>query len=171
MNKKNLKILLLLLIIIFVLEVLNVIVYSLFNFFIIPKIFPAIISGEKIDVLSHLFVTIFAIITYYIIGKKIFINIDSKNAKCKIAIVLAIIIVISYLIINFFVFSDLFIAIHWDFFSPVAYTLLLPLQFSENNIPFLFELLLILLSPISVLLIWLFSKIGDKKKKQSDSDV
>lgn len=174
MNRKNLKYFLLLLLSMLISEILNGIVYLLSYHFIswdrlVEKGFISYMTADNVDIISRVLVAIFAIFSYAFIGKIILCKFTDEVYKRKAVIILAVIIVLSYLLVAYFSIQSgwFFYSIHWSMCSPIAAVLLLPFQFMEKTIPMLSEILFVLFSPISVLLIWLFSKInikGNKKK-------
>lgn len=175
MNKKDLKHFFILLISMVVSEILNGIVYlssySLIGYFI-TKDFISYVTEEKIDIICRIIVAIFAVISYFFISKKVLCKFGNEKYKHIALVLLSIIILLSYpLSAHFSILSGWFYSIHWSMCSPIAYVLVLPFLLLEKTIPILYEILFVLLSPISVLLIWLFSKIGNRKKKSEDSSV
>jgi len=165
MSKKNLKYFLIVFLSLIIAEILNGIVFlisyfsveQLVNKSILPKM-----SEENIDIICQIVVAIFAIIQYLFISKKVFCKHSDEKTKRNVLIILAVIIAVSYpLSAHFSILSGLFYSTHWSMCSPIAYVLLLPLMGKE--IPILYGILFTILSPISVLLIWLFSKIKIKR--------
>lgn len=173
MKRENIKSFFILLIIMFVSEILNCIIYLLFlsliNQLIANGVIPPI-SGEKTDIISRIIVAVFALLIYYLVGKTIFSRIGDERAKRNIAILMSIIIALSYPIIaHFSIMFEIFYSIHWSMCSPIADVLLLPFTFTKNTVPILFEVVFILLSPISIMLIWLFSKVNVKKNTADEA--
>ena len=172
-NKKYIKCFFVLLLSMIVLEILNGIVY-LFTYFtlnsIITKGFIPYITEESVDIICRITVAVFSIISYFFIGKKILGKYDDNKYKRNVLIVLAVTIALSYPLAAYFCIQiGLFYSIHWSMCSPVTYILLSPILLIEETIPLLYEILFTLLSPISVLLIWLFSK--TKVNQESDGSL
>lgn len=108
-----------------------------------------------------------SLILYFIFGKVFFSKITDNKSFYKSMIYAAIMIVISYIVsLSLTVSTGGYFLLHMEICSPVGNLLAYP--FSE--IPVLYELLLFLFSPISVVLIWLFSKIGSRKKSKHSAD-
>lgn len=108
-----------------------------------------------------------SLILYFIFGKVFFSKITDNKSFYKSMIYAAIMIVISYIVsLSLTVSTGGYFLLHMEICSPVGNLLAYP--FSE--IPVLYELLLFLFSPISVVLIWLFSKIGSRKKLKHSAD-
>ena len=173
MNRNNLKIFILLLFAIFILTIMNGIVYYSFYFFIdwYNSKDALYMSQDNIDIICRIVVAIFALLSYWQIGKKIFSKINTEKGKKRITIILGVMIAISYpLSAQFSISYGLFYDIYWSMCSPIAYVLLLPLLFKEHTTPLLSEMLLTIFSPISVVLIWLFSKIKTRKKPDNIED-
>ncbi len=175
MNRKDLKYFFILLISMVVSEILNGIVYLSSYFLIhnfIAKDLMSHISGESIDIICRILVVIFAVLSYLFMSKKIFCKFSNERSKHIALVLLSVIIVLSYLFARFYSsMVGLFNTIHLSMCSPVAYALYLPFLMTENTIPLLSDLLFILLSPISVLLIWLFSKINIKNRNSRDDSL
>lgn len=173
MNKKDLKYFFILLISMVISEILNGIVYlssySLIEYFI-TKILISYMTAEKIDIICRIIVAIFAVLSYLFMSKKIFCKFSNKRSKHIALVLLSVIIVLSYLFARFSSpMGGLLNSIHLSMCSPVAYALYLPFLMTENTIPLLSDLLFILLSPISVLLIWLFSKINIRNRNSGET--
>lgn len=167
MNKKDLKYFLILFLSLLVTEILNEIVFLISYFSVDKLVNKAILpkmSMENIDIICRILVAIFAIIQYLFISKKVFCKHSDEKMKRNVLIILAVIIVVSYpLSARFAISSGLFYSTHWSMCSPIAYVLLLPLM--NKGLPILYGILSTILSPISVLLIWLFSKIKIKNTR------
>lgn len=171
MNRKDLKHFFILLISMVISEILNGIVYlssySLIEYFI-TKILISYMTAEKIDIICRIIVAIFAVLSYLFMSKKIFCKFSNERSKHIALVLLSVIIVLSYLFARFSSpMGGLLNSIHLSMCSPVAYVLYLP----ETTIPLLTDLLLALLSPISVLLIWLFSKINIRNRTSRDDSL
>lgn len=175
MNRKDLKYFFILLISMAISEILNGIVYLSSYFLIhnfIAKDLMSHISGESIDIICRILVVIFAVLSYLFISKKIFCKFSNERSKRIALVSLSVIIVLSYLFARFFSpMGELLNSIHWSMCSPVTYTLFLPFYMTGTTIPLLSDLLLALLSPISVLLIWIFSKINMKNSNSVDDSL
>lgn len=155
MSKKNLKAFILLLIAMFISEILNGIIYYGFYIFVDWSV-----SDNFIEIICRIIVAIFALLSYLFIGKKIFSKIDGEKAKRKIVIILTVIIAISYPVsAQFSISYGLFYDVYWSMCSPITYLLLLPFLLIEHAMPILYGILFTVFSPISVILIWLFSLI------------
>lgn len=165
MRKIVLKRSLILCVIIFILELLNLILYYFLRNFIASFIFKSTIDEiyDKSEVISYIVLIIFSLFSYYYIGKKIFVKLGSKNTRQYVAINSSIIIMLSYPVSEFITqITGEYFTIHLMVCSPIAYLMAIP--FSKNEITFV--VVLVLFSPISVLLIWLFSR-----TKKSENDV
>lgn len=100
---------------------------------------------------------------YFCVGIKIFDKIGDEKTKKYSMIITAILIAVSYPVSEILtIVTGQYYLIHMMICSPIASLMAKPV----GGIPYLYELLLVLFSPISVLLIWLFSKIGDRKKSK-----
>lgn len=173
MNRKDLKYFFILLISMVVSEILNGIVYLSSYFLIhnfIAKDLMSHISGESIDIICRILVVIFAVLSYLFMSKKIFCKFSNEKSKHIALVLLSIIIFLTYPLSAYFsILSGWFYSIHWSMCSPVADVLLLPFLFLEETIPMLYEVLFVLLSPISILFIWLFSKINIRNRNSGDT--
>lgn len=175
MNRKDLKHFFILLISMVISEILNGIVYlssySLIEYFI-TKILISYMTAEKIDIICRIIVAIFAVLSYLFMSKKIFCKFSSERSKHIALVLLSIIIFLTYPLSAYFsILSGWFYSIHWSMCSPVADVLLLPFLFLEETIPMLYEVLFVLLSPISILFIWLFSKINIRNRNSRDDSL
>ena len=109
-----------------------------------------------------------SLILYFIMGNIIKRKFNDKRSKDKALLITGKIIMFSYIFsIGLSLSTGQYYIIHMMICSPIAGLITEPV----DDIPYLYEMLLTFFSPISVVLIWLFSKIGDRKKKQSDSDI
>lgn len=124
--------------------------------------------NKFLDVKGEFVSVCVSLILYFIFGKVFFSRITDNKSFNKSVIYVAIMIVISYIVsLLLTVLTGSYFLFHMAICSPVGNLLAYP--FSE--ISGLYELLLFIFSPISVLLIWLFSKIGNGKKNQNDLDI
>lgn len=117
------------------------------------------------DNVSYAVMAIVSLILYYVIGRKIFAKFSSEEKKYS-AIIVSILMVLSYPASELLteIFGVYFIG-HMMICSPLAYVI--SMFFSEIEINYFLSIIILgLLSPISVLLIWLFSKIGRCKKEE-----
>lgn len=172
MKKENIKEIFILPIMLIISEVINFIIM-----FGTREIITKFVSEEnftyeffkRLDNISFFVIIIVSLLIYLCVGIKIFDKIGDEKTQKYSMIITAILIVVSYPVSELLtiVTGQYYYFIHMMICSPIA-SLIAALA---GDIPYLYELLLILFSPVSILLIWLFSKIGDKKKKQSDSDV
>ena len=105
--------------------------------------------------------TIFvSLIFYFIMGIIVKYKFDDKRSSDKAFIITGKIVMFSYIFsIGLSISTGQYYLIHMMICSPIA-SLIAGLA---EDIPYLYELLSFLLSPISVVLIWLFSKIGSRK--------
>lgn len=154
----------------FLTEILNLIFYFLLNLcfsFYISKATPTkdIYIYIYKDVTIEIILMLFSLLIYYFISKKIFVNFGDSKIQKYSAIITAILVIISYPVSELItqITGEYFI-IHMQICSPIAYLIAMP--FSTSTINHLYEIILMLFSPVSILLIWLFSKIGNRKKKQ-----
>lgn len=106
-----------------------------------------------------------SLIMYFIIGRIVFVRFSSEEKKYS-AIIVSALIIISYpaSMLLTYLTGDYYI-VHMELCSPLCAYLVYPLR----NIYGLYEILYTIFSPISVVLVWLFSKIG-KKKQIEDSN-
>lgn len=158
MKKIVLKKSFILCIILFFLELLNLIILYVLR----SSIAYFLSKSTNIDnvynvseAISYIVLIIFSLFCYYYIGRKIFAKFGSKNIKKYVAIISSIIIILSYPFSEFITrISGEYFIIHLMVCSPIAYVMSIP--FSANEI--IWVVFLALISPISVLFIWLFSK-------------
>ncbi len=95
-----------------------------------------------------------SLILYFVTGKFIVSKFNDKKSKNRALLVTGIIIVLSYLFsMGISINTGQYYLIHMTICSPVGAFMAGPAE----NIPYLYELLLTLFSPVSVLLIWIFS--------------
>lgn len=135
---------------IIVTEIINGIIVLCFDKFINGKYTVAIISAS--------------LIMYFLLGNMFFSKLTDQKSFGKSAIYVSIIIVISYILsIGATMSTGIYFIVHMEICSPIGNVLAYP--FSE--IPILYESLLIIFSPISILLIWLFSKTNIKSKMKN----
>ena len=135
---------------IIVTEIINGIIVLCFDKFINGKYTVAIISAS--------------LIMYFLLGNMFFSKLTDQKSFGKSAIYVSIIIVISYILsIGATMLTGIYFIVHMEICSPIGNVLAYP--FSE--IPILYESLLIIFSPISILLIWLFSKTNIKSKMKN----
>lgn len=148
--KNSLKYSIWLLLSIIVTEIINGIIVLCFDKFINGKYTVAIISAS--------------LIMYFLLGNMFFSKLTDRRSFCKSVIYVSIIIVISYILsIGATMLTGIYFIVHMEICSPTGNVLAYP--FSE--IPILYESLLIIFSPISILLIWLFSKTNIKSKMKN----
>lgn len=155
-------------IILLITEVLNFIVFSFLNFLAIA--FKSYIPNdifENRDVIIAIILMFVSLIMYYFIGKKIFINFGNDKIKKYSAIITSVIIIVSYPVSEFVtqILGEYFI-VHMIVCSPIAYFIAMPFATSEIN--HLYENILALLSPISVLLIYIVA-LKYKNKSRNNS--
>ena len=152
--KNSLKYSIWLLLSIIVTEIINGIIVLCFDKFINGKYTAAIISAS--------------LIMYFLLGNMFFSKLTDRQSFCKSVIYVSIIIVISYILsIGATISTGIYFIIHMEICSPIGNVLAYP--FSE--IPILYESLLCIFSPISILLIWLFSKINIKNRNSRDDSL
>ena len=149
MDKINFKKFLILPLALFVTEILNSI------------IFIAICHLTINDTIRFSVLAVFSLLMYYFIGKKIFAKITDEKTKKYSAVITSVLIMISY------PFSEIlsritgeFFIVHIAYCSPIANLIAIPFSTFQNDI--LSVILITIFSPISVVLIWLFSKIKKK---------
>lgn len=148
--KNSMKYSIWLLLSIIVTEIINGIIVLCFDKFIDGKYTVAIISAS--------------LIMYFLLGNMFFSKLTDQKSFGKSAIYVSIIIVISYILsIGATMLTGIYFIVHMEICSPIGNVLAYP--FSE--IPILYESLLIIFSPISILLIWLFSKTNIKSKMKN----
>ena len=148
--KNSMKYSIWLLLSIIVTEIINGIIVLCFDKFINGKYTVAIISAS--------------LIMYFLLGNMFFSKLTDQESFGKSAIYVSIIIVISYILsIGATMSTGIYFIVHMEICSPIGNVLAYP--FSE--IPILYESLLIIFSPISILLIWLFSKTNIKSKMKN----
>lgn len=148
--KNSMKYSIWLLLSIIVTEIINGIIVLCFDKFIDGKYTVAIISAS--------------LIMYFLLGNMFFSKLTDQKSFGKSAIYVSIIIVISYILsIGATMSTGIYFIVHMEICSPIGNVLAYP--FSE--IPILYESLLIIFSPISILLIWLFSKTNIKSKMKN----
>ncbi len=148
--KNSMKYSIWLLLSIIVTEIINGIIVLCFDKFINGKYTVAIISAS--------------LIMYFLLGNMFFSKLTDQKSFGKSAIYVSIIIVISYILsIGATMSTGIYFIVHMEICSPIGNVLAYP--FSE--IPILYESLLIIFSPISILLIWLFSKTNIKSKMKN----
>lgn len=148
--KNSMKYSIWLLLSIIVTEIINGIIVLCFDKFINGKYTVAIISAS--------------LIMYFLLGNMFFSKLTDQKSFGKSAIYVSIIIVISYILsIGATMLTGIYFIVHMEICSPIGNVLAYP--FSE--IPILYESLLIIFSPISILLIWLFSKTNIKSKMKN----
>lgn len=121
---------------------------------IIVFCFDKILNGKEE------FVTIFvSLFMYFILGKICFSKLTDRESFRKAIIYVSIAIIVSYILsIGATMITGVYFIIHMEICSPIGNILAYPF----SKIPLLYELLLCIFSPVSVLLIWLFSKINMK---------
>lgn len=149
MGKISFKKFLILPLALFVTEILNSI------------IFIAICNLTINDTIRFSVLAVFSLLMYYFIGKKIFAKITDEKTRKYSAVVTSALIMISYPLSEYLaeITGEYFI-VHIAYCSPIANLIGIPLSSIQNDI--LSMTLLTILSPISVVLIWLFSKIKKK---------
>ncbi|MBQ8981741.1 MAG: hypothetical protein IJ077_09060 [Eubacterium sp.] len=116
------------------------------------------------DKLNYLIVSIISIAGYYIIGNCFYRKIITENAQ-KISVVITIVtILLSYIFVDVLSFYGIdYFLFHLAFGSPVAnYTTYF---FNINKHAYLYEIIVTVLSPVSVVLIAFFEKLGRRNKK------
>lgn len=150
MDKIGLKKLLILPLALFVTEILNGI------------IFIAVCNLTINDTIRFIVLAVFSLLMYYFIGKKIFAKIKDEKFKKDTAIIASILILVSYPLSLFiaFVFRIEMLLNHIAYCSPIANLIAIPFSTFQNDI--LSVILITIFSPISVVLIWLFSKVKKK---------
>lgn len=169
MNKAILKKTFILPVIMFITEILNTILFIALSFCISVLGFESYMLGNTYsktkDMIIEILLMFFSLLMYYFIGQKIFKNLGDDKIKKYSAIFTSVIIIISYPVSEFLtqITGEYFIT-HFVVCSPIAYLMSIP--FSASTINHLWESVLALLSPISVLFTWLFSKIEVKKFKK-----
>lgn len=103
-----------------------------------------------------------SLILYFVTGKFIVSKFNDKKCKDRALLVTGIIIIFSsFFSMGLSISTGQYYLIHMTICSPIGTFLAKPAE----NVPYLYELLLIMFSPISVLLIWLFSR---TKKSKND---
>lgn len=156
MIKNKIKYTLILLLCLTIAEIINAIIFvysfSKENYF----------NGFEVEIMASI-----SLILYFFMG--IIIHWTFKDKKSKDWALLTtgkIIMFSSFLSMVISMSTGQYYLIHMMICSPIATLMTKPV----DDIPMLYELLLILFSPVSALLIWLFSKIGDKKKTNTADD-
>ena len=122
--------------------------------------------GEMLPHSGYYLAAVLSVVMYFIIGIG-FSKIGNDKSRKYVLITMTVLIMFSCpfsMIIS--IATGQYYMLHMMICSPIANLFATPFEETSN-----WELIISLLSPISVLLIWLFSKIGDRKKKQSDSDI
>ena len=149
MGKISFKKFLILPLALFVTEILNSI------------IFIAICNLTINDTIRYIVLAVFSLPMYYLIGKKIFAKITDEKAKKYSAVITSVLIMISYPLSEYLteITGEYFI-VHIAYCSPMANIIAIPFSTFQNDI--LSVILITIFSPISVVLIWLFSKIKKK---------
>lgn len=170
MNKKDLKSFFVLLISMAISEVLNMILY-VFSYFLVvdlnKKYYISDSVAEYTDIICLVIISAFSLLSYFIIGKNVLCKFSEKN-KRNALIILAIFTLIFCMFIRFNGFGVLFGvligSLCLEACSPIPYLLFSLFSLSNYDTLFFLELLYIFCTPVSVVLIWLFSKIGGHKK-------
>lgn len=167
MKKNILKKTVILSLSLFITEIINVLICILFRLLIKDKIlFYCHNLLMKYDRLTDVLMVSISLIMYYFIGRTVFAKFSSKEKKYS-AIIVSILTIISCLVAA--VISNIvggYYMTHIIFCSPLPTVIgnyITNFNLSNN---LLGAFIIIFFTPISVLLIWLFSKIG--KKKQID---
>lgn len=120
--------------------------------------------GEKLPYGGYYLTAVLSVVMYFIIGIG-FSKIGNDKSRKYALITIAVLIMISYplsMIIS--MATGQYYLIHMIICSPIAYIITPPLDGAIG------DYINILLSPISVVLIWLFSKIGSRKKLKHSAD-
>ena len=118
------------------------------------------------DNISDVAMVIISLIMYFIIGRKVFAKFNSEEKKYS-AIIVSVLMVLSYPVSELLTeISGVYFIGHMMICLPLAYVI--TMLFSEIEINYFLSIIIFgLLSPISVVLVWLFSKIGAKKSKNN----
>lgn len=160
MNKKDLESFFVLLISMAISTVLNMILY-VFSYFLVvdlnKKYYISYSVVEYTDIICLVIISAFSLLSYFIIGRNVLCKFSEKN-KRNALIVLAILTLIFCMFIRFSGFGVLIGSLCLEVCSPITYLLFSLLALIDNDLPFFFELLYIFCTPISVLMIYLFSK-------------
>ena len=152
MGKIKFKQMLILPLALFVTEILNSIVFGIVCY---------LTENDEIRLIT---VAIFSLVMYYFIAKKIFVRINDKKTKKYSVIITSVLIMISYPFSQYLTekTGEYFIA-HLVLCSPIANFLVAP--FNEN----LSMIFLAIFSPVSVVLIWLFSKLNNLEQDKCEA--
>lgn len=169
MEKNMLKKIGILSVSLFFTEVINILTFLLCQFLSPYFISKYILSNDIYrtrDNVIYVVMAIVSLILYFIIGRMVFSKFSNEEKKYS-AIIVSILMILSYPVSELLTeISGIYFIVHMIIGSPIAYVIAMPLFEYEINY-FLSIIILGLLSPISVLLIWLFGKIGEKKSKNN----
>ena len=113
------------------------------------------------DKLNYLIISTISITGYYIIGNSFYRKIIKENAQELSLVLTIIIILLSYIVadvLSLYGMDDLLF--HLVFGSPVANYI--TYFFNINKYAYMYEIIVTILSPVSVVLIVIFEKIGRK---------
>lgn len=129
----------------FVSELIEIVIGMLLNSFI------------SNNTLWNITISIVSLVLYYIIGSKFFCKV--KNDKMKVySLCFTVLLILGSCILSIvlsYTKTDMFL-FHLTFCTPVANTLVS--LFPVDKFDYLYEVLIVLFSPLSVLFTWMFSK-------------